>query len=447
MNLKIENLVPFLKVATILQVNENAFIYCLKDLLNKKNIFFLLEVFKILSAKHFSKYLMSIIEYNFVTLSKTDEFKLVDYKVLKSIISSSELNVSSEIEVFEAVVRWVDHDEKFRAAAMCELLKMVRLPLLSRQALENVVRNNKFCRSCPACCDHIETVLASKEKRVGNAFEKNRACMNDFTAFFQDEAYLVTLETKPGFDVVCENQHPLEFKNFVHFADSNKEVNLLSIETLQMRTLQPFVEIPRYKYGGDTLESFASSLFMEKLYVTGGWLQTMDDDSDAFHVYMPETKEWRELRGMGTARVDHSCVAFAGKIVVTGGTGTTGHSVEAYDIFAGEWTYMPDLTEEKFCHGSVAMGNKLFVVACIDTQNCEVFDCNSDKFTLIKPFPLKCDFDHGKLEYFRVRNEIIVKYDGKEADHNVFIYNTIEDKWSSKCVQLFKEYSYKLLYA
>ena len=85
--MKIENLVPFLKVATILQVDENAYIYCLKDLLNKKNIFFLLEIFKIYSVKQFSKYLMSIIEYNFVTLSKTDEFKLVDYKVLKSIIS------------------------------------------------------------------------------------------------------------------------------------------------------------------------------------------------------------------------------------------------------------------------------------------------------------------------------------------------------------------------
>ena len=89
--MKIEILVPFLKVATILQVNENAFIDCLKDLLNKKNIFFLLEVFKKFSVKQINKYLISIIEYNFVTLSKTDEFKLVDYKVLKSIISSSDL--------------------------------------------------------------------------------------------------------------------------------------------------------------------------------------------------------------------------------------------------------------------------------------------------------------------------------------------------------------------
>ena len=118
--------------------------------------------------------------------------------------------------------------------------------------------------------------------------------------------------------------------------------------------------------------------------------------------------------------------------MVTGGTVGTGRSVEAYDSFAGEWACMPDLTEEKYCHGSVAVGNKLFVVAGLDTQNSEVFD--SDKFTDIKPFPLKCDVDQILLEYFRVGNEIIVKYDRKEADHIVSIYNTIEDKWSSKCV-------------
>ena len=108
---------------------------------------------------------------------------------------------------------------------------------------------------------------------------------------------------------------------------------------------------------------------------------------------------------------------------------------------------MPDLSEAKRGHGSVAMGNKLYVVAGVNTQNSEVFDFVSNKFVLIKPFPLKYNSDQRRqFEYFRVRKEIIVKYDGNEADDNIYVYNTIGDKWSSVCVEFLKEHSVNYLH-
>ena len=50
------------------------------------------------------------------------------------------------------------------------------------------------------------------------------------------------------------------------------------------------------------------------------------------------------------------------------------NQVEAYDHYLDKWTYMPNLTEEKFCHGSVAFGNKLHVIAGLNTQRCEAYD-------------------------------------------------------------------------
>ena len=56
-----------------------------------------------------------------------------------------------------------------------------------------------------------------------------------------------------------------------------------------------------------------------------------------------------------------------------------------------------------------------------------------------------CDF---KIAFFRVKDKIIVKYDAedKEVD-NVYIYNTKEDKWSSKSVEYLKENSCQVMYS
>ena len=104
---------------------------------------------------------------------------------------------------------------------------------------------------------------------------------------------------------------------------------------------------------------------------------------------------------------------------------------------------MPNLTEAKEHHGSVAMGNKLYVAAGHETQNCEVFDHMSNKFVRIKPIPLELN---SMFETFRVLDKIVVKYDGDEVEENVYVYNPTDDNWTSMRVELFQEKPTKLLY-
>ena len=170
----------------------------------------------------------------------------------------------------------------------------------------------------------------------------------------------------------------------------------------------------------------------------------MDSHSRCCSMYDPETEQVTKIVEMETARSHHSCVVFAGKIVVTGGlSDRLERSVEAYDIFKNKWSNMPSLIEERAGHDSVAFGNKLYVIGGVGTQSCEVYNYISKKFTLIKPMPLLCDYNEfGNFEYsfFWVKDKIIVKYDteDKEKD-NIYIYDTKEDKWSLMCPEYFKE--------
>ena len=113
---------------------------------------------------------------------------------------------------------------------------------------------------------------------------------------------------------------------------------------------------------------------------------------------------------------------------------------------------MPDLIKRRVGHGSVAMGNKLYVIGVIDIQSSEVFDYLSNKFTLIKPLLLNYGYNDFYNDFivscFRVKEKIIVKYDAedKEVD-NIYIYDTKEDKWSSTSVEYFKQNSCQVMYS
>ena len=97
---------------------------------------------------------------------------------------------------------------------------------------------------------------------------------------------------------------------------------------------------------------------------------------------------------------------------------------------------MPDLLEKKVGHGSVAMGNKFYVIGVFEPLSCEVFDKVSRKFARIKQLPPPLSWNW--LKVFRVQNEIVVKFDTIEKREHVFVYDTITDKWTSMCVDIFK---------
>ena len=54
---------------------------------------------------------------------------------LSDLVASDNLSVTSEEEVFEAVVTWVNHDRAQREASVSVVMSNVRFPLLARDYL------------------------------------------------------------------------------------------------------------------------------------------------------------------------------------------------------------------------------------------------------------------------------------------------------------------------
>ena len=159
------------------------------------------------------------------------------------------------------------------------------------------------------------------------------------------------------------------------------------------------------------------------------------------------------------------CVAytvFEGKIAVTGGKFCElfGHnryyyyytaglkSVEAYCSHENKWSQFPDLLRERCDHGSVSMGNKLFVIG---RYTSEVFDSITNKFMYLKSVPKLTD-----KEYYPMGNhavligyQIYVFQDISQPVHvekikrevTMFHYDVKENTWfSGSILKLQKNY-------
>lgn len=88
-----------------------------------------------------------IIRKNFVDLVTTPEFLSLDRKLLVELLRDDELAVQREEQVYEAAMTWLRQDVDKRGAHIAEVLRPVRLQLLTHSYLMQKVENDDLVRS------------------------------------------------------------------------------------------------------------------------------------------------------------------------------------------------------------------------------------------------------------------------------------------------------------
>ena len=88
---------------------------------------------------------------NFTVVMETEDFLKLDTKQVMEWVSSDDITVGAEEEVFKGIVKWVSHNKSEREGAFPELLHQVRLTSLSRDFVLNdlpkeelILRNPEF---------------------------------------------------------------------------------------------------------------------------------------------------------------------------------------------------------------------------------------------------------------------------------------------------------------
>lgn len=131
------------------------------------------------SYDELQKVVFHFAQQHFLQLSTTSEFLNSSASIVATILSSDDLNVEKEENIFEALIKWTYHDLNNRKEFFPELLPLVRLPLLSPYFLVDVVENEDLVITTPSCqallrsAEHYH-LLPSRRAQIDCAFTRPR---------------------------------------------------------------------------------------------------------------------------------------------------------------------------------------------------------------------------------------------------------------------------------
>lgn len=269
-----------------------------------------------------------------------EEFLELGFEEVRKIVSDSNLNVRGEEQVYEAVLSWVRHRIDERKATISELLKCVRMPLMSATYLSREVKKEPL-------------LMESFEGRglLINAMDYHlqKHYLRDTTS--QEKQVSTTPRRCPGLECLFAlgGSGPPVFEEGPYL----DHCECLDVEKNEWRT----VAAMSMRRSGLRVASSGGYLF-----AIGGFSAL---DTKALAVvdrYDPMTDSWRVVASMNCARRSFAVAVLNGFIYAIGGIngGTYYDSVERYCPRSNKWVFIQSMSIERRAVCAAALDNHVY---------------------------------------------------------------------------------------
>ncbi|XP_062441921.1 kelch repeat and BTB domain-containing protein 12 isoform X4 [Rhea pennata] len=149
-------------VAAYFMQMEDVFSICQKymmDHMDASNCVGIYYFAKHIGAEDLSDQAGKYLYQHFAEVSLQEEILEIEVQQLLTLIKSDDLNVSREESILDLVIRWVNHSRKSRVVHLIELLKQVRLVLVSPSFLVEARKRNTMILYNSECNDMFEEAL------------------------------------------------------------------------------------------------------------------------------------------------------------------------------------------------------------------------------------------------------------------------------------------------
>ena len=396
--------------------------------------FQLIKIFHLPSLK---KEAINYIERCFTALVEEKSFLEISFNCLKEILLSSELYVTSELEIYKFAEKWLNHSIEEREQHAKHVLRAVRLNLLSKDTLRCLLNDPSCFSKIKECVAVIDEFL--REKGVCN---EHRSKINRTSRYCSQkhfnmlvcggintnsnaavgnvqrvsEGSLNEAQTLPSMINARRHSQAVYVKGEVFVFD---DITWKSIEKYSpiTNTWTEVAEMP------DTRQEFCVCAFMDQIFMFGG-----NYDGPITNTCLKfDTKayQWTKIAAMDVERSNAASVAYGEMVVVSGGHCVendyedTFLIVESYDVLPKKWSKMPSMISSKLNHSLVAVKSKLFAIDLL-IGSCEVYDSVCKKFALLKPkIYLELEYTDampiGKYIYiFENHSTVVHRYDVDE---------------------------------
>ena len=407
----------------------------ISEKINVENSVFLHQIAKIFCSTSLQKPIFNFIEHVFQMVVGTNCFLESDYDFVSKLLASSNLQIDSEVEVYNSLNKWLSYDGEKRTKFAKQLLLKIRLYLLSDKCLKYLVNESSSItmnNECNEIISNMDSFYKSKSivhyKRRLNSqnmfnilicggLRKHKSHSSDVKQI--DVKNFEKIHFLPSMMKRRHLLHSIYVKGEVYVFDGYHGSRTKSVErySFKNKTWNKVTDLP------DERQFFCACAFMDKIYLFGGRIY---NHRIKYGYYVTRsclelnTKhlEWKEVASMYNAKEFAACAVFEESIVVAGGkTIFNSNRVEIYDVFADTWTKIPNMIEERSGHSLVCVKSKLFAIGGYYTKgSSEVFDKLCNKFVLLISPKLhssgtKAVSIGSRLYVFQNESKIVLCYD------------------------------------
>ena len=353
-----------------------------------------------------------VINSDFSVVMETGDFLNLDVKQVMEWVSSDDVIVNAEEDVFSGIVMWVSHNKSEREKHFPELLHQVRLPFVSHDFLLNELVNEELITENPEFCSNfvINAMKSVLNPTDGEASWQPRKCQETHTdgifvcggkkalCYFplEDDWYKL-VDTLFEHDNPCLVQHKSKvyiFDSKVHKVGESKVVEYYEDNGALGTTQRAKISLSSGSYTVLNGELYAISLSFDIIEIykynteTNNWDKMKSLSSlqkcpcvvnDQQFLYVISGREsnitvrfdsgqnnWKKLAAVNEERFNAFGAAMNDKIYIAGGLSSSNYeglsSCEVYNPATNEWQLMPGLKVPRYSASMVCFAGQLYVL-------------------------------------------------------------------------------------
>nr|XP_020667169.1 kelch repeat and BTB domain-containing protein 12 isoform X1 [Pogona vitticeps] len=373
---------------------------------------------KHIGAEELSDQARKYLYQHFAEVSLHEEILEIEAQQLLILIRSDDLNVSREDSILDLVLRWVNHSRKLRADYLLELLKQVRLALVSPSFLVEARKRNTMLLSNSECSDMIEGALEMIKKSnkpshslrygmettalllcIGNNSQGIRSRHGNYVdasfcyAPATRKTYFIS-SPKYGEGLGCVCAGVVNENNDIIVAG---EASAFKMSRQKTRN----IEIYRYNSQGNRFwqslcagqfrELYALGTLHNDLYIIGGQMRLKNQ----YHItnivekYSMEEGNWRTLAPLPVPLACHAVVTVKNRLYVMGGwtpqmdlpddePDRLSNRMLQYDPGCDKWTECTPMKYSKYRFSTAAVNNEIYVlggIGCLGPDRGQARQC------------------------------------------------------------------------
>nr|XP_039269607.1 kelch-like protein 12 [Styela clava] len=387
---------------------------------------------------------------HFKEVIENEEFLELNESDVIELLESSELEIDSEEDVYEALIYWITHNREERGPKLSNMLEYVRLPLLSAQFITDVLDEQELIKSNLRCRDlldaakkfHLRPELRAEMQGIANQPRYGTSeVLIVLGGFGSQQAPIPTVEKY--------NPKTGEWGTIASFTKRRRYVSAVTIDNriyviggydshLRLNT----VECLEYSSDDDGIWYSVAPMHMKRglagatvlgnlIYVAGGF------DGSSRHScaerYDPRIDEWAMLPDMACAREGAGLVTARDCIYCVGGYDGVDilSSVELYDPKVGKWIMVSRMNTKRSGAGVAYLNHVIYVLGGFNgnfhLDTVEAYNVHTDCWTEVQQMTVpRCYVNACVL---RGKLHAVAGYDGHYLLNSIEQYDPEKDDW------------------